>query len=468
MRSVQRHLLVWILSALSIGGMLLIAVSYVIALDELGEVFDENLKQVALATAAHHRFDASYEATPPPRLPNFYGQEGDFDYVTMVWTPDGKLTYVSDPAVVLPFVNKAGLVRLNTGSEEWHIYSVQIANGVVQAAQRASSRAILAAEVASKSFLPTVLLVCVTGVLLVIALRRGLRPLDRAAQDVAARSEASLTPVPDQDLPLELRPLIGSLNGLLRRLDEAFTRERKFVADAAHGLRTPITALRLQVQLVERAPNPAARARAIADLKAGVERSQHLIEQLLELSRLDPEANLTKWESVSLADLVRSTVARLNLKAEHKDVDLGAEVLAHPSIEGDVHQLTILLDNLVANAIRYTPSGGVIDVRVSYERGKPTISVSDSGPGIPEAERERVFDRFYRGSNVPTTIDGAVGSGLGLSIVKAIAARHHASVQLGTPPGRDHGLLVSVSFGHAALTGEQHDRPYANRSEDAG
>ncbi len=446
MRSLQRQLLIWILSALSIGGLVLVFASYLISLDELGEVFDENLKQVALAAAHHHRFDnASMPAAHVPRTPNFYEQEGDFDFVTTVWTADGVLRYTSDPSVSLPFVNKTGLTTLKEGSEEWHVYSIRTDQGIVQAAQRASSREILAAEVASKSLIPTFALVALIGVLLSIALRRGLRPLDRAARDVAARSETSLDPIRDDNLPRELQPLIRSLNALLRRLGDAFFLERKFVADAAHGLRTPVTALRLQAQLVERAPTETIRTQAVADLKAGVERVEHLLVQLLELSRLDPEANLQKRERLSLADLARSVVSRLSVKAEHKGVDLGVEIIDEAWVDGDRNQLSVLLDNLVDNAIRYNEPNGVIDVSVSNNAGHPTITVRDNGPGIPDDERDRVFDRFYRGCDAQATADGSLGSGLGLAIVRTIANQHQAAITLGVPQGGK-GLQVSVAF----------------------
>ena len=446
MRSLQQQLLLWILSALSIGGLVLVFASYVISLDELGEVFDENLKQVALAAAHHHRFDnAHVPAVKLPSSPNFYEQEGDFNFVTTVWTTDGVLQDTSNPDVSLPFVDKTGLTRVNEGLEEWHVYSIKTDRGIVQAAQRASSREILAAEVASKSLIPTFALVVLIGVLLSIALRRGLRPLDRAARDVATRSETSLDPIRDDNLPKELQPLIRSLNALLRRLGEAFFLERKFVADAAHGLRTPVTALRLQAQLVERAPTAEVRAQAIADLKAGVERVQHLLVQLLELSRLDPEANLQKRERLSLAELARAVVSHLSVKAEHKGVDLGAEITDEAWIEGDRYQLAILLDNLVDNAIRYNEPDGVIDVSVSNNAGHPTITVRDNGPGIPDDERDRVFDRFYRGRDAQATTDGSLGSGLGLAIVRTIANQHQAAVTLGVPPDGK-GLSVSVVF----------------------
>jgi signal transduction histidine kinase len=210
-------------------------------------------------------------------------------------------------------------------------------------------------------------------------------------------------------------------------------------------LRTPVTALRLQAQLVERAPTEEIRAQAIAEMNAGVERVQHLLVQLLELSRLDPEANLQKRERLALAELARSVVSHLNVKAENKGVDLGAEIIDEAWIEGDRYQLAILLDNLVDNAIRYNGPSGVIDVSVSNKSGRPTITVRDNGPGIPEDERERVFDRFYRGRDAQATADGSLGSGLGLAIVKTIADRHQAQVTLGVPQDGK-GLYVSIAF----------------------
>jgi len=447
MRSLQHRLLAWILGALSAGALVLVGVSYFVTLEEMDEIFDENLKQVALAVASHHRF---HQASGPltreelPELPRVYEEEGNFDFVTLTWTRDGRLSFVSERSVSLPFVDVSGLSRTQGGGEDWHVYTIVQPAGVIQVAQRASSRKTLAAESASKLFLPFFTLIAMIGVLLTVALRRGLKPLDEAAAGVAARSAVSLDPIDEAPLPREIHPLIRSINGLMQRLSEAFSAQRRFVADAAHELRSPVTALRLQVQLLERAKDELDRERAVQELKQGIERSQRLIEQLLSLSRVEPDAPMRASRRIDLGDVVRDVVGLQSVAADHKGIDLGADASPGLTVTADRHQLEVLLDNLIGNAIRYTPRGGTVDVRAGSVDGKPTLQVIDTGPGIPQDERERVFDRFYRGNGVQGD-ERSSGSGLGLAIVQAIAQRHEATVSLHAgPSGR--GLEVRVVF----------------------
>jgi signal transduction histidine kinase len=446
MRSIRRHLLAWILSALSVGSLVLVGVSYLVTLEEMDEIFDENLKQVALAVVSHHRFGESSPLLREelPKLPRVYEEEGDFDFVTLTWTRDGRLTFNSDPDVALPFATTSGSTTAQGSGEEWHLYTIVLDQGVVQVAQRVSSRRILAAEAASKLFLPFFVLILLIGALLTAALRRGLKPLDRAADDVAARSAVSLEPIDEEGMPKEIHPLIRSINDLMHRLAQAFSLQRRFVADAAHELRSPVTALRLQMQLLERARDEPSRQRAVAELKAGIERAQRLLEQLLSLSRLEPDAPVREPQRLDLGELVRDVVARHSVGADHKGIDVGADAGDGVAVLGDRHQLEVMLDNLVGNAIHYTPSGGTVDVRAARIDGHPALVVTDNGPGIPEAERERVFDRFYRGEGVQSD-ENHTGSGLGLAIVKAIAQLHGAQVALRTAASGQ-GLEVRVTF----------------------
>jgi signal transduction histidine kinase len=251
----------------------------------------------------------------------------------------------------------------------------------------------------------------------------------------------ALHPIPLASHPPELHLLVSAINDLMARLGSALALQRNFLADAAHELRTPIAALRLQLQLLERASGEAPRAAALGELRAGIARAQHLVEQLLQLSRLGPETPALKRETVDLAELARSTVANFSARADEQGVDLGAVAKGAAIVEGDAQQLSILLNNLVDNAVRHTPAGGRVDVSAGQREGRPCLSVSDSGPGIPAAERERVFDRFYRSS---AHAPASTGSGLGLAIVRAVAQRHGADVTLADAPGG--GLTVSVLF----------------------
>ncbi|MFL5422532.1 MAG: ATP-binding protein, partial [Myxococcales bacterium] len=312
----------------------------------------------------------------------------------------------------------------------------ELAGLVVQVAQPLRVRERLAIAASVRFLAPVLLILPLLGFLVWRAVGRSLAPLDQLAEAVGSRTAAALEPLPVSDAPEEALPLVRSLNDLLQRLRGALDAQRAFVADAAHGLRTPLAALNLQLQLVERATDAAERTAALADLRAGLERATHLVQQLLTLARAEPDAvPALAGEPVRLADLVEEAVADHAIVAETKGVDLGAtEVAGDAVVTGDRAALRILLANLVENAIRYTPRGGRVDVAA----GRSWLEVVDNGPGIPQADRERVFDRFYRRSS------GTQGSGLGLAIVKAIADRHSATVSLRDTPGG--GLTVRVEF----------------------
>ena len=278
----------------------------------------------------------------------------------------------------------------------------------------------------------------VLGVAIWLIVGTQLKPLENVAALVRERQADALEPLPEAFLPEEVKPLVDALNGLLGRLRTALEVQQEFVADAAHELRTPLTAIRLQLQLAERAVDPAERAAAFRDLKGGVDRTVRLVEQLLTLAR--QEAAPAAQESVALDELAREVVAGLAPIADSRGQDLGVSDAVPATVHGDPNALRTLLRNLVDNACRYTPEGGRIDVSVGVADAAPFLRVTDTDPGIPARERERVFDRFYRrmGSEVP-------GTGLGLAIVQSIARSHCAAVELAENPAGP-GLQATVRF----------------------
>jgi two-component system OmpR family sensor kinase len=268
-----------------------------------------------------------------------------------------------------------------------------------------------------------------------------LEPVARVRTQVAARQADDLSPVSETGLPDEVRPLVHELNLLFGRVRTAFAAQQNFVADAAHELRTPLAALKLQAVSLERADNPEARQVAIGRLTAGIERATRLVEQLLVLARQEASAaDGSKVHPVRLDELARRTVGDLVGVAQNKGVDLGLQHADEASVNGQADALMIMLRNLVDNAVKYTPQGGTVDVAVRAGSEGTAIMVEDSGPGIPFEERERVFDRFYRIAGSETA-----GSGLGLAIVKAIAERHGATLTLGQS-ARLGGLSAVVAF----------------------
>lgn len=445
-QSIHRRVLVWAMGALVLGASLLVGSSYLTLAHEMEEVFEDNLKQVALAVANHHgTYGMARTPSLAEQLPQVYDEYGKFEFVTAAWTRNGTLLHRSNPAVNLPFLSRSGLSVVSVGQERWHLYTIVLQDGIVQAAQRDSERQALARETGAVLIAPALLLLAVLAVMLTLALRRGLAPLALAADQVTARSVEALHPIALSAHPSELHLLIGAINDLMHRLGGALSLQRLFLADAAHELRTPITALRLQLQLLERAGDAVQRQAAQNQLRAGIERAQHLVEQLLQLSRLAPETPALHREPVDLAEMVRAAVGRFSARADQRKIDLGAVTDGNPVTEADAQQLTILLNNLVDNALQHTPVGGRIDVAACIDQGHPCLRVTDSGPGIPSAERQRVFDRFYRGNSHSEGGGVAHGSGLGLAIVRAVAERHGAQTLLEDAPGGS-GLRVSVQF----------------------
>jgi signal transduction histidine kinase len=268
---------------------------------------------------------------------------------------------------------------------------------------------------------------------------RGLSPLRDVAVEVQRRDVQSLAPIGTANLPGEIVPLVGELNRLLARLQDAFTVQRAFISDAAHELRSPLTALRLQLQLLDRAPDAGARMEARNRLGGAVERAIHLVEQLLTLARNEPPESIGEFGPVNLAVIAADGIKDTHDLALARNIDLGLEAPPNVPVRGDREALRTLVRNLVDNAVRYTERHGTVQVRCQSTDTGAELEVSDTGPGISPGDRARVFDRFYRQSGSEQT-----GTGLGLAIVKAIAERHGATIKLGTAAAG--GLQVELSF----------------------
>lgn len=419
MTSLRRKLLVSLLLALLAAAALAGYATYRVGLAEIDEVMDYNLRQFALSL----RSEFAGQAVPSIDVP-----DESLDFVIQIWDRQGLRLYLSHPHSTLPSQAQLGYATVDTPDARWRLYSVASPGRVIQVAQPLAVRSRLAAQAAWRTLLPLLAMLPVMGGLIWYLVGRGLRPLARLTRAVTSRQPEALDPFSDAGVPEEVQPLVEALNGLLGRLDQALATQRAFVADAAHELRTPLAALQLQAQLAERAGSEAERAETLAELKAGLARATHVVAQLLTLARQGPDGEGRKpREQVDLAELAGLTITDLLPLAEAKGIDLGAGSLQPGlTLEGDREALASLLRNLVDNAIRYTPAGGQVNVSASREGGGLLLEVADSGPGIPPAERERVFDRFYRRDGQSES-----GSGLGLAIVKGVAQAHGARVELG-------------------------------------
>ncbi|MEO8808180.1 MAG: ATP-binding protein, partial [Burkholderiaceae bacterium] len=336
-----------------------------------------------------------------------------------------------------------GLADISVQGKTWRTFGVATPTRVIQVAQPRQIRQRLAADAALRSVAPLLYIAPLLALVIWWLAALTLAPLRRVAADVRERDEHSLQALPGEGLPDEVAPLVQALNALLQRLGVSLNTQRAFVADAAHELRSPLTVLKLQLQLLQRAPDEASRAEAIAALGEGITRAARLVEQLLALARSEPGAPVLATAHVDLSELVRQAVADTLPLAQARGTTLALFADAPVPVNGDAAALAALVRNLADNAVRYSPPGAQVELRVLVEDGVPTLRVDDSGPGIPPEDHERVFDRFYR------RVSGdEPGSGLGLAIVRSVAQQHGAGVALASSPLG--GLRVTVRFSSAS------------------
>lgn len=429
MRSLRRRLLVWSLGIVLLGGLVAAAVVFHQARQQAAELFDYQLRQLAFTLR-----DRDYN---PSQLAEALSGEG-LDFVIQVWAADSRLLYRSHSEIGIPGPTGPGFADVDTSLGTWRVYTIWHRGLWIQVAQHRLAREALALSVSWRTLLPFVLALPLMGFAIWRLVGREVRVLHATAQAIAQRTPESLDPIEAQAVPEEVQPLVDSLNGLLGRLGTALTQQRQFIADAAHELRTPLTALRLQLQLAERARDEAERQKAHADLRDGINRAVHVVEQLLTLARADPEAGSAARGPVDLMELAQSVSHEYEAPASDQGVAIVVELRDAPVVvHGDRASLRTLFGNLLDNALRYGKSGpGPIYLRVGRQGDEALVEVEDRGPGIPEAERERVFDRFYRGERA-----AGGGTGLGLAIVRRIAQAHGGRVELRAGSGGK-GLLA--------------------------
>lgn len=446
--SLRGRLLWYLLAAITIAALAQASIAYRTALHDADQIFDYHMQQMALSlrsgtplsnTEAQQRIAAQAEGGAQAA-----GGDND-DMVVQMWSPDGVQVFHSVSRAKLPQRAVLGFSNVKSNGTTYRVFSIQTANQTVQVAQDLAVRRNMAGNLALRTLGPIAVMMPILMLVVWWVVSGSLEPVARVRSQVASRQADDLSPVSDNGLPDEVRPLVQELNLLFGRVKTAFDAQQTFVADAAHELRTPLAALRLQAQSLDRAESPEARKLAVSRLTAGIDRATRLVEQLLVLARQEATAaGGAATRPVDLAELARRTVADLAGVAAAKGVDVGVQQADAAQVEGQPDALQILLRNLVDNAIKYTPSGGTADISVKNEvvdgAAQVTVTVEDSGPGIPAEERERVFDRFYRVAG-----SEAAGSGLGLAIIKAIAERHGASLALGQS-ARLGGLAATVTF----------------------
>lgn len=362
-----------------------------------------------------------------------------------VWTNGGKLLLHSPTAPKIPLTSEIdGFSDRFLANQKWRVFTTYNDKAGIRTvlAERYDTRNELGHRIAQDDLYIMLLTFPLSGLLIWIIIGRGLDSLDRVAQEVANRAPTHLEPVDLQEVPEEIKPVIDELNKLFYRLQEGFEREKRFAADAAHELRTPLAALKAQAQVALNTGNIDEKNQALHKLIASVNRSTHIVQQLLTMSKLVPgSTGINDVDEVNLIKVAREIMAMLAPSALEKQIELEFEHDDNlPVLDGNSTAIGILIRNLVDNAIRYCKENGKVVVRVFQRENQLIFEVSDNGPGIPEELQSRVFERFFRvlGNKSP-------GSGLGLAIVRQICDLHGAKVELESPK-EGTGLIVRVLF----------------------
>ena len=442
--SLRGQLLLWLLLPLSLLWLAGSMVAYSLVESFSAVAYDRSLFDSARALAAQVKIIDNHITVELPQVAQDILRYDQFDQVYFqVSTPDGKII-AGDTQITPPprFLGQPGKAIFHDAVLHGHpariaslYYAPDASHSeqkvLVQVAETMVKRNKLAKEILSGVILPQLALILLAAISVWYGVGKGLATLNRIQHAIASRSHRDLSPVAEKDAPQEVRPLMHAINDLMNRLGKVLTSQQRFIADAAHQLRTPLAGLKTQTEYALRQTDPESIQHALQQLAAGTERTIRLANQLLALARAEPEAmQASNMSPLDFAELARTATMEWVPEALRKNIDLGFETEMEHSetpipIMGDAFLLKEMIGNLLDNAIRYTQHNGKITICLSRDDTHAHFAIEDNGPGIPQAERDRVFERFHRilGS-------GAEGSGLGLSIVREIVLAHDGQVHL--------------------------------------
>lgn len=444
--SIRRHLLVLLLGSLIAVGATMLGVGYHTAREEIHELADARLQQGArtllmLDLKRLARLAGSGEKDTEDH-DNHAGKNGEVSPLAFqVWGDDGRLLLASRGAPLAPYLSTEGYATRRINRQDWRSFSARDhkRNYQVTVLEPLSTRDHPVAELAGHMSQVLAISLPLLALLIWLGIHRGLRPLLRLSGAIATRDALNMEPIHLEQVPNEVTPLVTALNNLLQRLNSSLDRERAFTADAAHELRTPLAAIKVQAEVALAAQDESTRRQAIEQVITGVNRTTHLAQQLLLLARLEQSGHYVK-QAVDLAKLAANSVATRADEANHKGIDCSLDADTHCIMQGDPTMLAVLIDNLLDNAIKYGNNSQHILVSVKLEAKTLRLSVADDGDGVEPSLRNRLRDRFFRAEGQSVS-----GSGLGLSIVEKIARAHDGSVEIG-PGLNGRGLGVKVQF----------------------
>jgi two-component system OmpR family sensor kinase len=426
--SIQLRLSLWLSIAILSVAIGAGSFSFVAAYADANELQDGTLTQVAAFLGNQLTYappsDGSAELDPELRL-------------IIQSVGDG----AENGSTALPLSNtlKDGLQTVHLQDESYRVLIRSLpGGGRIAISQGTTVRNEIARDSALRTVLPILIMVPILLLLIGNLVRQLLKPVTRLADEIDARSEQELHPIQQAHVPSEIRPFVIAINRLLQRVSDSMQLQRRFLADASHELRSPMAALSLQAEMLSNVDMPDEAKKRLARLRQGIDRGRNLLDQLLSLARAQ-DAKATPTKTISVQQVYRRVLEDLMPLAEAKHIDVGVAITSDVHLLANELDLVAIVKNLVDNAIRYTPDGGCIDLSVVDEPNHVILEIEDSGVGIPEGERERVLDPFYRVLGSDQT-----GSGLGLSIVKTIAERLQGRIELSDSSQFPQGLKARV------------------------
>jgi two-component system, OmpR family, sensor kinase len=429
--SLARQLKLWLLPMFLAAAIVAASTTYFVFGAAVNWFMDSQLVGIAEAHAV--QAPAAVQRITPHEL-----EKGRL--LVQIFFPTGELLATACPEAKLGLVPSAGFHDVPGDNGGWRVYVLPLGERTIQAAQPLAMRRHIVRDQVLQSGLPVALLIPLSAVVLWITIRLALRPLETVAAAAAARNEHDLSALPTDKVPREVLPLVLSMNRLLVRLNDAFAGQRRFVQDAAHELRTPITALSLQLDNLKARVTDREAAAQVAQLEAGLGRTKRLVEQLLRLARQEAPLDRQRSSVLVLGAFIREVIAEMLPLADKRRIDMGLSEGAAIEANANADDLRSLLHNLLDNAIRYTPQAGVVDVELRREGERAVIQIADTGPGVPAEVLPRLFDRFFRVEGTETE-----GSGLGLAIAKRAAERNGWQLTIANRAERA-GLIARIEL----------------------
>jgi len=445
-RSIKHFLLFYLLLSITLTSSLTALGNYFLDNRVIKQHFSTQLQQAA------NFLDALVSQNPPVSYLQVLQQRISTlpiiteDQEFQVWSPEGKLILHSQNAPIIPINKiKPGFNTTHINNQTWLVMELQkstLSQSKIIVAARYDIHTQLKQQMTWVNLLMLLWSYPLLGLLIWFIIDRALSVLQKLTETLTSRGATHFGDIDLQHAPLEVKPLIEALNRLFFRLHQAFERNKRFSADAAHELRTPLAALKTQAQVALQSPTEDQRKSSLRNVITGVDRCTHVVQQLLILSRLEPGSTLKDMRIFDIAKLVTEMVAEQVPKALEKNIEVELFQPENNSLKmhGSETSISILIRNLVDNAIRYTPTNGEVNITIFENHNEVVLKVSDTGPGIPKELRSRVFERFYRVLGTQSS-----GSGLGLAIVQHIAQLHHAKIILGEP-AHGSGLEVEIRF----------------------